>query len=158
MSVRLPVLVAMALGAAACSSASSTGAAAPPAPAAAPAPSGPVANATPAPAPAPAPRVRNIDPTGMYDVNITAQGNPMAINAVIEKKADGTWGGTVTGDAIPPLPIRSVTVTGNSVKLVVTAPDGGDAFITMVVDGTDISGDWSMAGDGSKITGKKRAK
>jgi len=109
--------------------------------------------------PAPAARGgRNIDPAGMYDVNITAQGNAMAVNALIEKKPDGTWGGQVTGDAIPPLPIKSVTVSGNTVKIVVTAPDGGDAYINMIVDGNDVSGDWSMTGDGSKITGKRRAK
>jgi len=80
------------------------------------------------------------------------------VNALIEKKPDGTWGGQVTGDAIPPLPIKSVTVSGNTVKIVVTAPDGGDAYINMIVDGNDVSGDWSMTGDGSKITGKRRAK
>lgn len=142
----------MALCAAACSSASGTGAGSPPAP---------VSNgvtAAVAAAAAATPRVRNIDPVGMYDVNLTAQGNPMAVNARIEKKADGSWGGQVTGDAIPPLPIKSVTVTGNTVKLIVTEPGGSDAFITMIVVGDDISGDWSMTGDGSPITGKRRPK
>lgn len=142
----------MALCAAACSSAASTGAASPPVPV-----SAGVTTAVAAAAAA-TPLVRNVDPVGMYDVNLTAQGNPMAVNARIEKKADGTWGGQVTGDAIPPLPIKSVTVAGNSVKLVVTAPDGGDAFISMILVGDDVTGDWSMTGDGSTITGKRRPK
>ena len=151
MSVRSAALATtMALCVAACSSASSTGAGSPPAPA-----SGGVTAAVAAAAAA-TPPVRNIDPVGMYDVNLTAQGNPMAVNARIEKRADGSWGGQVTGDAIPPLPIKSVTVTGNTVKLVVTEPGGSDAFITMIVVGDDVSGDWSMTGDGSPITGKRR--
>jgi hypothetical protein len=109
----------------------------------------------PAPAPAAADSTKDIDPVGTYTVYLTAQGNAMTTTTRIDKKADGTYIGTVNGDGIPPLPVNSVTVTGNRVKLSVTAPDGSEAIIDMIVKGDDITGSWSMANDGSAITGKK---
>ena len=98
---------------------------------------------------------KDIDAVGTYTVYQTAQGNAMTTTTRIDKKADGTYTGTVNGDGIPPLPVNSVTVTGNRVKLSVTAPDGSEAIIDMIIKGDDITGQWSMANDGSTITGKK---
>ena len=110
----------------------------------------------PAPAaPAATDSTKDIDPVGTYTVYLTAQGNAMTTTTRIDKKADGTLTGTVNGDGIPPLPVNSVTVTGNRVKLSVTAPDGSEAIIDMTIKGDDITGQWSMANDGSTISGKK---
>ena len=110
----------------------------------------------PAPAPAAAKdSTKDIDPTGTYTVYLTAQGNAMTTTTRIDKRTDGTYGGTVNGDGIPPLPVNTVTVSGNKVKLSLTAPDGSEAIIDMVINGDDITGQWSMANDGSRITGKK---
>ena len=109
----------------------------------------------PPPAPAASDSTKDIDPVGTYTVYLTAQGNAMTTTTRIDKKADGTYTGTVNGDVIPALPVNSVTVTGNRVKLSVTAPDGSEAIIDMMVKGEDITGSWSMANDGSAITGKK---
>jgi uncharacterized protein (DUF2147 family) len=98
---------------------------------------------------------KDIDPVGTYTVYLTAQGNAMTTTTRIDKKADGTYTGSVNGDGIPPLPVTSVTVTGNKVRLSITAPDGGEAIIEMWVKGDDITGRWSMANDGSNLTGKK---
>jgi hypothetical protein len=108
----------------------------------------------PAPA-APDSAKKDIDPVGTYTVYLTAQGNAMTTTTRIDKRADGTYAGTVNGDGIPPLPVNSVTVTGNRVKLSITAPDGSEAIIDMIVNGDDITGKWSMANDGSAISGKK---
>jgi hypothetical protein len=109
----------------------------------------------PAPAPAKADSTKDVDPVGTYTLYMSAQGNSMTTTTRIEKKSDGTYSGTVTADGIPPLPVTWVTVAGKSVKFGVTAPDGSEAIIDMVVTGEDITGSWSMAGDGSKLTGKK---
>jgi len=109
----------------------------------------------PAPAPAASDSTKSIDPVGTYTLYITAQGNAMTTTTRIEKKADGTYGGTLTADGIPPLAVNWVTVTGKNVKMGVTAPDGGEAIMDLVVTGDDITGSWSMSGDGSKLTGKK---
>jgi hypothetical protein len=110
----------------------------------------------PAPAtPAATDSTKDIDPVGTYTVYLTAQGNAMTTTTRIDKKADGTYTGTVNGDGLPPLPVNSVTVTGNHVKLSISAPDGSEAIIDMTIKGDDITGQWSMANDGSSISGKK---
>lgn len=118
-------------------------------------PDRPAPPATPAAPAIPADSTKDIDATGTYTVYLTAQGNAMTTTTRIDKKPDGSYTGTVNGDGIPPLPVNSVTVTGNRVKLSVTAPDGTEAIIDMIVKGEDITGNWSMANDGSAITGKK---
>ncbi|HXD23268.1 MAG TPA: hypothetical protein VN613_07905 [Gemmatimonadaceae bacterium] len=118
-------------------------------------PAPPATPATPAVPATPADSTKDIDATGTYTVYLTAQGNAMTTTTRIDKKPDGSYTGTVNGDGIPPLPVNSVTVTGNRVKLSVTAPDGTEAIIDMIVKGEDITGNWSMANDGSAITGKK---
>ncbi len=107
------------------------------------------------PAPAKADSTKDVDPVGTYTLYITAQGNAMTTTTRIDKKADGTYGGTLTADGIPPLPVNWVTVTGKSVKMGITSPDGGEAIMDLVVSGEDITGSWSMNGDGSRLTGKK---
>jgi hypothetical protein len=109
----------------------------------------------PAPAPAKADSTKDVDPVGTYTTYITAGGNSMTTTTRIDKKADGTYTGTVTADGIPVLPVNTVTVTGNKIHLSITGPDGGEAIIDMVLVGDDITGSWSMAGDGSRLTGKK---
>ena len=100
--------------------------------------------------------VKNVDPVGTYYTNLTAQGNPISTTTKIEKKADGTFTGSVTSDVFPPLPVNSVKVDGNKIRLSISTPDGTEAIINMVLEGNEITGDWSMGGDGSKITGKKQ--
>ena len=54
---------------------------------------------------------------GTYTLYITAQGNAMTTTTRIDKNADGTYGGTLTADGIPPLPVNWVTVTGKKVTI-----------------------------------------
>ena len=117
--------------------------------------SGPDKPAPPPAAAAATDTTKDIDPVGTYTVYLTAQGNAMTTTTRIDKKDDGSYTGTVNGDGIPPLPVTSVTVTRNKVRLTITAPDGGEAVIEMFVKGEDITGQWWMANDGSTLTGKK---
>mgnify|MGYP003340494194 CR=1 FL=1 len=48
-----------------------------------------------------------------------------------------------------------VKVAGAKITLTITAPDGSEATINMELKGDDVTGDWSMPNDGSKIVGKK---
>ncbi len=97
-----------------------------------------------------------IDPTGLYTINFMTQGSPMTLTLRIDKKDSGGYGGQMTGENLPPLPITSIKVSGNSVKITFTAPDNTEGTINFVLasDNT-ISGEWMMTGDGSKISGKK---
>ena len=67
----------------------------------------------------------------------------------------GALAGAVMSDAFPPMPITSVKVAGAKITLTITAPDGSEATINMELKGDDVTGDWSMPNDGSKIVGKK---
>jgi hypothetical protein len=116
--------------------------------------SDPAKPATPVPPAAGAPAAE-VNPVGSYVVNLTAQGNPIALTAKIEKKSDGTFAGVVMSDVFPPMPITSVKVAGAKITMTITAPDGSEATITMELKGDDITGDWSMPNDGSRIVGKK---
>lgn len=117
-------------------------------------PDKPAAPAPAAPATA-ADTAKDIDPVGTYTVYLTAQGNAMTTTTRIDKKDGGGYTGTITADGIPPLPVTSVSVAGKKVKFTLTAPDGSEAWIEMMVNGEDLTGEWGMANDGSKITGKK---
>ncbi|MCX5763527.1 MAG: hypothetical protein NTU67_02670 [Gemmatimonadetes bacterium] len=117
-------------------------------------PAKPATPATPA-APAAGAPAAEVNPVGSYVVNLTAQGNPIALTAKIEKKSDGTFAGVVMSDVFPPMPITSVKVAGAKITMTITAPDGSEATITMELKGDDITGDWSMPNDGSRIVGKK---
>jgi hypothetical protein len=107
------------------------------------------------PTPVAADSAKDVDPAGTYTTYLTAQGNAMTTVTKIEKRADGTYGGTVSGDGIPPLPVNTVTVKGNTIKVSLSAPDGSEAVIEMVMKGLEFTGKWSMAGDGSSVTGTK---
>ena len=80
----------------------------------------------------------------------------MTLTLRIDKKDDGSYGGQMTGECLPPLPITSIKVSGSSVKITFTAPDNTEGTINFVLasDNT-ITGEWMMTGDGSTITGKK---
>ena len=118
-------------------------------------PDKPPAPAPATPAAAAVDTTKDIDPVGTYTVYLTAQGNAMTTTTRIDKKDGGGYTGSITADGIPPLPVTSVSVTGNKVKMTLTAPDGSEAWIEMMVNGEDLTGSWGMANDGSKITGKK---
>jgi hypothetical protein len=99
---------------------------------------------------------RAADVAGLYTINFSTQGSPMTLTLRIDKKDGGGYGGQMTGESLPPLPITSIKVSGNSVKIAFTAPDNTEGTITFVLasDNT-ITGEWLMTGDGSPITGKK---
>ena len=99
---------------------------------------------------------RAVDVAGLYTITFSTQGSPMTLTLRIDKKDSGGYGGQMTGECLPPLPITSIKVSGNSVTIIFTAPDNTDGTINFVIasDNT-VTGDWMMTGDGSKITGKK---
>jgi hypothetical protein len=99
---------------------------------------------------------REVDVVGLYTINFSTQGSPMTLTLRIDKKDGGGYSGQMTGENLPPLPITSIKVSGNSVKIAFIAPDNTEGTIDFIIasDNT-VSGDWMMTGDGSKITGKK---
>lgn len=123
-----------------------------PAPSTAPAP-------MPAPAPAPAavaaPAAATVDPSGKWSVALTAQGQAFDFVMELRRIGGAEFGGVVTSQAFPPMNINKATLSGNTMKLTVTAPTGDEATFNIVFEGDVLTGDWSMPGDGSRISGRR---
>ena len=152
-------LVAVAAGmlATACA-AGSTG----PGPAPAPAASTVMQQATkvvpPAPVvPAEPPKPKDIDPTGTYAVSLTYGGQPLTVTLQMGKRADGTYGGAISVDQVPdPIPLTTVSVSGNRVLAGLNSPDGSAVTLEFTIAGDDLSGSYrASSGDGSPISGKR---
>ena len=114
--------------------------------------------AGPAPAPAasmPAPAPALVNPVGRWTVALTAQGQ--AFDMVMELRAAGTdeFTGVLTSQAFPQMPINKATRTGNAMVIKITAPTGDEATINITFEGDTFSGDWSMPGDGSRVSGRR---
>ena len=101
------------------------------------------------------PAVKDVDPIGTYELSVVVQGAPMPSVVKIEKKEDGTLGGAVSTDAYGVFPINAVKVSGKTITLSIYTTDGAPVTISMTLEGDQVTGEWFMATDGSKITGKK---
>jgi len=97
-----------------------------------------------------------MDPVGKYAVQAVVQGQAADFDMVIEKKDDGTYTGSLSNPNFGTSTIVSLKVEGRTVKMVLATPQGTEAVAecTIAEDGT-LDGQWSMQGDGGKLTGKK---
>jgi len=97
-----------------------------------------------------------IDPVGKYSVQAVVQGQAADFDLVIEKKEDGSYGGTLTNPNYGQSIIASLKIDGRTLKIVLATPQGVEAVaeLTLAADNT-LDGSWSMQGDGGKMTGKK---
>jgi hypothetical protein len=117
---------------------------APPARAATPAP-------TPAPAPAPAPA--GVRPEGSFSFVTEVNGTPVAGTLLITR-VNGVWGGKLTSDVFPELPVTSVLVEGKAMKVSADTPNGG-VVINMTFSGDDYTGSWELGGQTGPVSGKR---
>jgi len=121
------------------------------------------AGTAPAPAPAPAPMAAPaptpaavvVDPAGKWSVALNAQGQSFDFVMELRLIGGAEFGGIVTSQAFPPMNVNKATLTGNTMKLTLTAPTGDEATFNLVFDGNTLSGDWSMPGDGSRVSGRR---
>ena len=102
------------------------------------------------------PAAAAIDPVGKYAVTAVVQGQAAEFDMVIEKKADGSYGGTLSNPNYGTSTITALKVEGRTIKVTLATPQGVEASaeVTLAEDGT-LDGTWSMQGDGGKMTGKK---
>jgi len=118
-----------------------------PSPAAAPAPvAAPAAVAAPSAA---------FDPAGKWSLGLNAMGQQLEVALDLYRLSDGKWAGTVSSAMFPPFPISEATLTGKRMVIAFVAPTGDPAKITLDFDGDAAQGEWTMAGDGSKVVGRR---
>lgn len=144
MHLRTSFIAALALLAGACKTTTATSTAITGTPRLEPVP----AAAAPAPAAA-------YDPTGKWTVGLVAQGQSMEVVLELVKLPDGTWTGTMISQAFPPIPISKATLTGKQLVATFPVPTGDMGSMTLNFDGDIAEGEWSMPGDGSKVSGKR---
>lgn len=108
----------------------------------------------PATVTAPAPAAA-YDPAGKWTVGLVAQGQSMEVVLELVKLPDGTWTGTMISQAFPPIPISKATLTGKQLVATFPVPTGDVGSMTLNFDGDTAEGEWSMPGDGSKVSGKR---
>lgn len=112
--------------------------------------------ATPAPAAAPAaPAAAAADPVGRWTVSLSVQGQTMDMVMELAKLPDGNFGGLITSAAFPPVPVSKAILTGKKLAITIAVPTGEEGKIDVEINGDELSGEWSMPGDGSKVSGRR---
>jgi hypothetical protein len=106
---------------------------------------------TPVVRPVPAP----YNPAGKWSLGLVAQGQAMEVLMELSKLPDGTWTGTLSSAAFPPIPISKATLTDKLMVMTFPVPTGDMGSMTITFNGDLAEGEWSMPGDGSKVSGKK---
>ena len=99
--------------------------------------------------PPPAP----VNPVGEFEFATELNGAPM--KGVIDiHGAPGAYTGKVASDVTPELPLTSVSVSGQTMKLIADTPNGA-VTMTVTFTGQAFNGSWELAGTGGAITGKR---
>lgn len=94
-------------------------------------------------------------PVGSYSLDVAVGGQAMSMTFVAAKKEDGTIGGVFKHAEMGEFPTTSFKVEGRKLTMEIVTP-GGPATVTLTVNKENVvEGEWSMQGDGSKISGKK---
>ncbi|MHB1222978.1 MAG: hypothetical protein ACYC2G_02870 [Gemmatimonadaceae bacterium] len=107
----------------------------------------------PQPAAAVAPAAA-LDATGVYDFVAIAQGQEVPGTIDISAR-NGVYGGVITSSMLPDMPISGVTVAGSKVTVSADSPNGV-ATLEFTLVGPELTGNWSLGGDGGPVSGRKR--
>ncbi len=130
----------------ACASAGATTSAAP-SPSSAPAGRGAAAVAA-----APA-KPAAVNPVGQFEFNTEVNGSPMK-GSIRIAGTTGNYSGSMTSDITPELPITSIAVDGQTMKLAMDTPNGA-ATINIQFTGDTFTGNWELGGASGPLTGKR---
>lgn len=109
---------------------------------------------TPVLQPAPVPVEAVVNPAGQWTISLVAQGEPMDL-AMDLRSADGVYSGTMSNPMLPPMQFKDAKLEGNRMAISLMVPTGEMAILNLVFNGDALTGDWSMPGDGGKLTGKR---
>lgn len=90
---------------------------------------------------------------GAYTFVTDVNGTPVSGTLVITRD-NGTWGGRMTSDVFPQLPVTSVGVEGQTVRVTADTPNGSVQIVMNFV-GDDYSGTWELGGQQGAVTGKR---
>jgi len=147
MQLRLVTLAGLALVATACKSTTTTSTVVTGTPVVQPAPA--------APAPAAAAPAAEVNPAGKWLLGLVAQGQSMEVTLDLVKLPDGTWSGSIGTAAFGTIGLSKATLAGKVLTATFPVPTGDMGTMVLTINGNMMEGEWSMPGDGSKVSGKK---
>jgi hypothetical protein len=107
------------------------------------------------PAPMAAPAAPMVNAAGRWALVIEAQGSALELVLDLRKVTDTEFAGTATSQVFPPMTLTKVTLTGNKLMIQAPAPTGDMATFNLVIDGDRMTGEWSMPGMGSGVSGRR---
>ncbi len=126
-----------------------------PAPAATPPPAAPAARPAPAAAAAPA-AATVMDLSGVWDFSVDAGGQVIPGEMTLTRSGT-TYGGTVVPTGMTPATVRSATIEGRQVTIVIDTPDGEAVFQGEVsADGRTLTGSIAYQGQALGFNARKR--
>src|SRR5258708_5329221 len=100
--------------------------------------------------------VPTFDPVGRYQLQTTSpDGQTVSIAATIVKLPDGKFGGELSGSAIQTVKILDLAVKDSTITFTVQATDENLATVKFVVSGNSVVGEWSMANNTIKLSGRR---
>lgn len=94
-----------------------------------------------------------LNPVGNFEFNTEVNGSPMKGSLTVTGSA-GNLVGKMSSDITPELPATSVTVDGQTMKVVLDTPNGA-ATINLVFTGDSFTGNWELGGASGPLTGKR---
>ncbi len=106
------------------------------------------------PTPAPAP-VAETNPAGKWTLGLVAQGQSMEVTLELVKLPDGNWSGSIGTAAFGTIGLSKATLSGKVLTATFPVPTGDMGTMVLTINGNLAEGEWSMPGDGSKVSGKK---
>ena len=95
-----------------------------------------------------------VDPTGVYDITFTDDGNTRPATLHVEGRP-GEYTGRVNAENRPEVAISALAASGSQVIATGNIPQGV-LLIRFRLTGDSLRGDWSLRNDGGKLTGVKR--
>ena len=100
--------------------------------------------------PAPPP----LDPVGIYDCTVTAEGMEIGVTLTITGEAGGGYSGSINSD-MGYAAVSDITVDGNRVSFVADNPEMV-VFFNVQIEGDTLTGELDAGGFPGYITGRKR--
>ncbi|HST59074.1 MAG TPA: hypothetical protein VLK84_10305 [Longimicrobium sp.] len=95
-----------------------------------------------------------VNPVGRYEFATSVQGQPVTGGMTVGG-TPGAYTGQITTSITPPLPISSVTATGQQMVVTGSTPDGALTIRVNFTDATAFTGSWELSGDSGSLTGRR---
>jgi protein-disulfide isomerase len=96
----------------------------------------------------------SVNPVGRYEFTTSVQGQAVT-GGMLVAGTPGAYTGQITTSVTPPIPLNTVTATGQEMVLTGSTPDGIITIRMTFTDDTAFTGSWELSGDTGSLTGRR---